>query len=185
MGDSIGLVVEALATSETLRDAFSKTAPQLSKTSSSRSGADAYAPSADSDEEQHDSFYEQLEELVRRQRGYVVVMGDFNARLGSRKHGEVFIGPHSADERNEPGERLETRRTDKTVTKSTKSRHPESPDGCCCSPFFQDGERSSFSARAFPPRLRLDASDTHTFKAAVPHYTGRGRGHEACKRRVV
>ncbi|XGW03201.1 hypothetical protein V3C99_014865 [Haemonchus contortus] len=66
----------------------------------------AYAPTADSDEEQHNNFYEQLEELVRRQRGYVVVMGDFNAWVGSRKHGEVFIGPHSADERNEPGERL-------------------------------------------------------------------------------
>uniref|UniRef100_A0A7I4Y1L8 Endo/exonuclease/phosphatase domain-containing protein n=1 Tax=Haemonchus contortus TaxID=6289 RepID=A0A7I4Y1L8_HAECO len=63
----------------------------------------AYAPTADSDEEQHDNFYVQLEELVRRQRGYVVVMVDFNARVGSRKHGEVFIGLPSADERNEPG----------------------------------------------------------------------------------
>ncbi|XGW10699.1 hypothetical protein V3C99_012309, partial [Haemonchus contortus] len=82
---------------------------------------EAYAPTADSDEEQHDSFYEQLEELVRRQRGYVVVMGDFNARVGSRKHGEVFIGPHSAEERNEAGERLATRRMDNTVTRSTTS----------------------------------------------------------------
>ncbi|VDO46664.1 unnamed protein product [Haemonchus placei] len=41
----------------------------------------AYAPTADSEEEQHDNFYEQLEELVRRQRGYVVVMGEFNARI--------------------------------------------------------------------------------------------------------
>uniref|UniRef100_A0A7I4YUY0 Endo/exonuclease/phosphatase domain-containing protein n=1 Tax=Haemonchus contortus TaxID=6289 RepID=A0A7I4YUY0_HAECO len=104
----------------------------------------AYAPTADSDEEQHDNFYEQLEELLRRQRGYVVVMGDFNARIGLRKHGEVFIGPHSAEARNEPGERLASsvnciifamaivscsrhhgkdglisRRMDNTVTKST------------------------------------------------------------------
>ncbi|VDO67195.1 unnamed protein product [Haemonchus placei] len=66
----------------------------------------AYAPTADTDEEQHDNFYERLEELVRRQRGYVVVMGDFNARVGSRKHGEVFVGPHSAKEGNGLGERL-------------------------------------------------------------------------------
>uniref|UniRef100_A0A7I4Z481 Endonuclease exonuclease phosphatase domain containing protein n=1 Tax=Haemonchus contortus TaxID=6289 RepID=A0A7I4Z481_HAECO len=53
-------------------------------------GRKAYAPTADSDEEQHDHFYEQLEELVRRQRGNVVVMGDFNARVGSQKHGVAF-----------------------------------------------------------------------------------------------
>uniref|UniRef100_A0A158QKG7 Reverse transcriptase domain-containing protein n=1 Tax=Haemonchus placei TaxID=6290 RepID=A0A158QKG7_HAEPC len=50
----------------------------------------AYASAADSDEGKHHSFYEQLEELVRRQRGYVVVMGDFNARVGSRKHDRTF-----------------------------------------------------------------------------------------------
>ncbi|XGW05879.1 hypothetical protein V3C99_016328, partial [Haemonchus contortus] len=66
----------------------------------------AYAPTANSDEEQHDNFHDQAEELVLRQRGYVVVKGDLNARVGSRKHGEVFIGPHSAEERSEPGERL-------------------------------------------------------------------------------
>ncbi|PIO64418.1 hypothetical protein TELCIR_13953 [Teladorsagia circumcincta] len=57
-----------------------------------------YAPIADSDEEEHDDFYEQLEELIRRERSYVVVMGDFNARIGSRRAGEVYIGPHSAEE---------------------------------------------------------------------------------------
>ncbi|PIO68063.1 hypothetical protein TELCIR_10165 [Teladorsagia circumcincta] len=58
----------------------------------------AYAPTADSAEEQHDIFYEQLEELVRSQHGYVVVMVNFNARIGSRKVGEVVIGPHSIGE---------------------------------------------------------------------------------------
>ncbi|PIO76616.1 hypothetical protein TELCIR_01302 [Teladorsagia circumcincta] len=66
----------------------------------------AYAPTADSDEEQHDIIYEQLEKLVSSRHGYVLVMGDFYARIGSRKAGEVFIGPHSAEERYEPGERL-------------------------------------------------------------------------------
>ncbi|PIO59984.1 hypothetical protein TELCIR_18536, partial [Teladorsagia circumcincta] len=65
-----------------------------------------YAPIADSDEEEHDDFYEQLEKLICRQRSYVVVMGDFNARIGSRRPGEVYIGPHSAEERNEAGQRL-------------------------------------------------------------------------------
>ncbi|PIO75058.1 hypothetical protein TELCIR_02916 [Teladorsagia circumcincta] len=62
-----------------------------------------YAPIADSDEEEHDDFYEQLEELICRQRSYVVVMGDFNARIESRRPGEVYIGPHSAEECNEAG----------------------------------------------------------------------------------
>ncbi|PIO73932.1 hypothetical protein TELCIR_04076, partial [Teladorsagia circumcincta] len=65
-----------------------------------------YAPIADSDEEEHDDFFEQLEELIRRERSYVVVMGDFDARIGSRRAGEVYIGPHSAEERNEAGQRL-------------------------------------------------------------------------------
>ncbi|PIO69788.1 endonuclease/exonuclease/phosphatase family protein [Teladorsagia circumcincta] len=63
-----------------------------------------YEPTADSDEEEHDDFYDQLEELIRR--GTVVVMGDFDARIGSRRAGEVYIGPHSAEERNEAGQRL-------------------------------------------------------------------------------
>ncbi|PIO67920.1 hypothetical protein TELCIR_10313 [Teladorsagia circumcincta] len=65
-----------------------------------------YAPIADSDEEERDDFYEQLEELICRQRSYVVVMGDFNARTGSRRPGEVYIGPHSAEVRNGAGQRL-------------------------------------------------------------------------------
>ncbi|PIO75412.1 hypothetical protein TELCIR_02534 [Teladorsagia circumcincta] len=59
---------------------------------------EVYAPIAGSDEEEHDDFYEQLEELIRRERSYVVVMGDFNARIGSRRAGEVYIGPPSAEE---------------------------------------------------------------------------------------
>ncbi|PIO59004.1 hypothetical protein TELCIR_19544, partial [Teladorsagia circumcincta] len=65
-----------------------------------------YAPIADSEEEEHGDFYEQLEELICRQRSYVVVVGDFNARVGSKRLGGVYIGPHSAEERNEAGQRL-------------------------------------------------------------------------------
>ncbi|PIO77099.1 hypothetical protein TELCIR_00811 [Teladorsagia circumcincta] len=65
-----------------------------------------YAPIADSDEEEHDDFYEQLEKLICRQRSYVVVMVDFNARIGSRRSGEVYVGPLPAEERNEAGQRL-------------------------------------------------------------------------------
>ncbi|PIO57988.1 hypothetical protein TELCIR_20588, partial [Teladorsagia circumcincta] len=64
-----------------------------------------YAPIADSDEEA-DDFCELLEEPICRQRSYVVVMGDFNASIGSRRVGVIFIGPHSAEERNKAGQRL-------------------------------------------------------------------------------
>ncbi|EYC05140.1 hypothetical protein Y032_0084g1800 [Ancylostoma ceylanicum] len=67
----------------------------------------AYAPTTDRDEEEHDEFYSDLGDLVRSQKStFVVVMGDFDARIGPRKVGEVFIGPNSAEQRNEAEERL-------------------------------------------------------------------------------
>ncbi|PIO65746.1 hypothetical protein TELCIR_12565, partial [Teladorsagia circumcincta] len=49
-------------------------------------------PTSDSDEDQHEDFYDDLGELVRSQKSnYVVVSGDFNARLGSRRTGENFM----------------------------------------------------------------------------------------------
>ncbi|KAL6742408.1 hypothetical protein Aduo_015561 [Ancylostoma duodenale] len=67
----------------------------------------AYASTADRDDEEHDEFYSDLSDLVRSQKStYVVVKGDFNARIGPRKVGELFIGPNSAEQRNEAGERL-------------------------------------------------------------------------------
>ncbi|PIO74397.1 hypothetical protein TELCIR_03598 [Teladorsagia circumcincta] len=66
-----------------------------------------YAPMCGCSEEQHQDFYGDLGELIRSQKSsYVVVFGDFNARIGSRMQGERFIGPNSAEPRNAAGERL-------------------------------------------------------------------------------
>ncbi|EPB70920.1 hypothetical protein ANCCEY_09977 [Ancylostoma ceylanicum] len=47
----------------------------------------AYAPTADRDEEEHDEFYSDLGDLVRSQKStFVLVMGDFNARIGTWKN---------------------------------------------------------------------------------------------------
>ncbi|KAL6738932.1 hypothetical protein Aduo_012428 [Ancylostoma duodenale] len=67
----------------------------------------AYASTADRDEEEHNEFYSDLGDLVRFKKStFIVVMGDFNARIGPRKVGEVLIGPNSAEQRNEAGVRL-------------------------------------------------------------------------------
>ncbi|EYC04149.1 hypothetical protein Y032_0089g2246 [Ancylostoma ceylanicum] len=48
----------------------------------------AYAPTADPDEEEHEQFYSDLGDLVRFKKStFVVVMGDFNARIGPWKVG--------------------------------------------------------------------------------------------------
>ncbi|VDL75321.1 unnamed protein product, partial [Nippostrongylus brasiliensis] len=66
-----------------------------------------YAPTADRSEEEHEDFYDELGDLVRLQKcSYLVVMGDFNARVGPRKAGEHYIGTNGVKGRNESGERL-------------------------------------------------------------------------------
>lgn len=66
-----------------------------------------YAPTADRSEEEHEDFYDELGDLVRSQKcSYLVVMGDFNARVGPRKPGEHYIGTNGVEGRNESGERL-------------------------------------------------------------------------------
>ncbi|PIO71663.1 hypothetical protein TELCIR_06428 [Teladorsagia circumcincta] len=65
-----------------------------------------YASMCDSSEEQHEDFYDDLEELARSQKSScVVVSGDFNAGIGSQRQGKRFIGPNSAEPRNAAGER--------------------------------------------------------------------------------
>ncbi|VDL66817.1 unnamed protein product [Nippostrongylus brasiliensis] len=67
----------------------------------------AYAPTADSSEELHEEFYEELQDLIRSQKSNcIIVGGDFNARIGPRRPGERFIGPNSAEIRNDTGEML-------------------------------------------------------------------------------
>ncbi|EYC35643.1 hypothetical protein Y032_1006g3374 [Ancylostoma ceylanicum] len=62
---------------------------------------------ADKDGEEPDKFHSDLGDLVHSQKStYIVVMGDFNARIGLRTVGELFVGPNSAQQRNEAGERF-------------------------------------------------------------------------------
>ncbi|VDL86622.1 unnamed protein product, partial [Nippostrongylus brasiliensis] len=57
-----------------------------------------YAPTADRSEEEHKDFYDELGDLVRSQKcSYLVVMGDFNARVGPRKPGEHYIGTNGVE----------------------------------------------------------------------------------------
>ncbi|XGW33727.1 hypothetical protein V3C99_017843 [Haemonchus contortus] len=66
-----------------------------------------YAPTTDCSDDQHEDFYDHLGELVRSQKSsYIVVSGDFNARVGERRSGGRFIGPNCAEQRNAAGERL-------------------------------------------------------------------------------
>ena len=67
-----------------------------------------YAPTADSDQEDHELFYDDVQTALRGDTSlYRVLMGDFNATIGSRLDAsEVYIGHHSCDTRNPSGEQL-------------------------------------------------------------------------------
>lgn len=68
-----------------------------------------YAPTADSDPQELADFYDNVEEVYLNCRSkYKMIIGDLNARIGSRQHGEVYIGTHSMEPRNESGELLAT-----------------------------------------------------------------------------
>ena len=59
---------------------------------------------ADSDEE-IEKFYDEVEHAINEKKKWddiVIVMGDFNAKIGKGKQGEV-VGPHGLGERNERG----------------------------------------------------------------------------------
>ncbi|CAI5455831.1 unnamed protein product [Caenorhabditis angaria] len=67
-----------------------------------------YAPIGTSDAEEIAEFYENVEDVIRQCKSkFKIVMGDFNARIGSRANSsEIYIGTHSMEPRNEPGEFL-------------------------------------------------------------------------------
>ena len=67
-----------------------------------------YAPTAADSDEEIEKFYEEVEYAINETKKWdeiVIVMGDFNAKIGKGKQGEV-VGPHGLGERNERGERL-------------------------------------------------------------------------------
>ena len=68
-----------------------------------------YAPTTDYDDETIEKFYDDLEEAIdRKNNTHVIVMGDFNAKIGKKGKDENnnWIGNHGIGVRNERGERL-------------------------------------------------------------------------------
>lgn len=70
--------------------------------------AQIYAPCEDADEEEKDQFYERLDQVIqeyKKGRECLVVMGDFNGKVGNDKE-EDTIGPFGVGVRNDNGERI-------------------------------------------------------------------------------
>lgn len=66
-----------------------------------------YAPTADAVDEEIEAFYDEVKDLLKftRKHDINVIMGDFNAKLGSGKCGDL-VGPFGLGKRNERGDRL-------------------------------------------------------------------------------
>ncbi|KAK6742879.1 hypothetical protein RB195_010255 [Necator americanus] len=65
-----------------------------------------YSPTSATDESELDAFYEELEEVVRNEKSYKFVVGDFNAKVGKATEEEYRIGRFGLGDRNENGNRL-------------------------------------------------------------------------------
>ena len=68
-----------------------------------------YAPTNDAIEDKKDDFYDQLQSVLDRQRAkdINILMGDFNAKIGSDNTGyEDIMGAHGLGQMNENGERF-------------------------------------------------------------------------------
>ena len=67
----------------------------------------AYAPTNDKDQEVKDNFYRKLQDTIdqARRKNVIIVMGDFNAKVGNNNRGfEEIMGKHGLGERSENGE---------------------------------------------------------------------------------
>ena len=66
-----------------------------------------YMPTTDHEDEEIERMYEQLDEIVCKQKGtdYVVIMGDMNAVVGEGRN-EMEVGKFGLGKRNDRGERL-------------------------------------------------------------------------------
>ena len=68
-----------------------------------------YAPHNEREEEEKDHFYEELQQTIDgcKRNDIVVVMSDFNAKVGGDNEGyESCIGRHGMGDKNDNGERL-------------------------------------------------------------------------------
>ncbi|KAK6733652.1 hypothetical protein RB195_017418 [Necator americanus] len=57
-----------------------------------------YSSTSEANESELDSFYEELEEVIRSKTSYNFVVGDFNANLGRITEEEIRIGRFGIDE---------------------------------------------------------------------------------------
>ena len=67
-----------------------------------------YAPTEVDDEEESENFYETLQDQLARinKKKHVIVLGDFNARVGPLENSSRLHGHHNPDKRNVNGTRL-------------------------------------------------------------------------------
>ncbi|KAK6742939.1 hypothetical protein RB195_010297 [Necator americanus] len=66
-----------------------------------------YSPTSTADESELDAFYEELEEMIRKEKSFqTFVVGDFNAKLGKATEEEYRIGRFGLGDRNENGNRF-------------------------------------------------------------------------------
>lgn len=66
-----------------------------------------YAPTTDGDPQDTESFYAQLQDVIDKspKGDIMIVMGDFNAKVGKGRKGQI-VGDHGLGEENEAGENL-------------------------------------------------------------------------------
>ena len=66
-----------------------------------------YMPTSEHSDEEVEQIYDQIEELIKRQKGTenLLIMGDWNAVVGEGKDGDE-VGPFGLGKRNDRGERL-------------------------------------------------------------------------------
>jgi endonuclease/exonuclease/phosphatase family metal-dependent hydrolase len=87
----------------------------------------AHAPTNEKDDQEKESFYEDLEEVYNRIPRYdmVIIMGDFNAKIGKQEYQQQVTGPYSIhDINNENGNMLTQFATrNKLMVKSTMFPH--------------------------------------------------------------
>ena len=66
-----------------------------------------YAPTSTYEDEEVESFYEDVEAALNKHKTqFTFVMGDFNAKVGTKKPGEAVIGNFGVDSRNSRGDLL-------------------------------------------------------------------------------
>ena len=101
----------------------------------------AYAPTGDSSQEELETFYKQINLALQevKPQEYLVILGDFNAKIGKGKDG-TSVGPFGLGERNERGDRLvEFAEEEKLVVTNTWFKHRDRNLYTWTSP--QDGEK--------------------------------------------